>query len=73
MLSSIARNPQCAHETPRLRRWGVSRAFAESDPLTVRELHVRTEMGSSHGHDGATFALKGPYSNRPPDKAVVAM
>lgn len=61
----------CVHETPWLRRRGVSGAIAESDLWTVRDFHYRAKVGRSRGHKVATVALKGAYSNRPPDKAVI--
>lgn len=72
MRKSITAPPSHAHEeTPWLRRRGVSGAVAESDLLAVREFLSRRKVGRSRRHEGVTLALKGCYSNRPPDKAVI--
>jgi hypothetical protein len=58
-------------ETPGLSRPGVSCAVAESELSCEGEFHSRSEKGRTRGHNTVTVALKGRYSNRPPDKAVV--
>lgn len=58
-------------ETPGLSRPGVSCAVAESELSCEGEFHSRSEKGRARGHNTVTVALRGRYSNRPPDKAVV--